>query len=45
MPRPRNSIPSYLPHAQSGRARVVWTDPTGIRSFKMLPGAFNSPES
>jgi hypothetical protein len=29
MPRPRKSIPSYLPHAQSGRARAVWTDYTG----------------
>jgi hypothetical protein len=29
MARPRNSIPSYLPHTQSGKARAVWTDQTG----------------
>src|SRR5438874_2928603 len=45
MPRPRKSIPSYLPHAQSGRARAVWTDRTGTRQFRMLPGPFDSPES
>jgi integrase len=39
------SIPSYLPHQQSGRARAVWTDQTGTRQFRMLPGAFDSPES
>ncbi|MDB5311932.1 MAG: hypothetical protein JWO38_6134 [Gemmataceae bacterium] len=44
MPRPRNSIPSYLPH-QSGRARAVWTDSTATRRFKLLPGPFESPES
>lgn len=45
MPRPRKPIPAYLPHTQSGRARAVWTDPTGTRQFRLLPGAFDSPES
>src|SRR5687767_2529088 len=45
MPRPRKPIPSYLLHAQSGRARAVWTDPVGIRHYRMLPGTFNSAES
>jgi integrase len=45
MPRPRNSVPSYLLHPQSGRARAVWTDPTGTRRFRLLPGLFESPES
>jgi integrase len=41
----RKSIPSYLPHKQSGRARAVWTDQTGTRQFRLLPGPFDSPES
>lgn len=41
----RNATPSYLPHKQSGRGRAVWTDPTGIRRQKLLPGPFDSPES
>src|SRR5262249_48967765 len=45
MPPRRKSIPSYLPHQQSGRARAVWTDPTGTRRFRMLPGPFDSDES
>jgi integrase len=45
MSRLRNSIPSYLLHSQSGRARAVWTDPTGIRRFRLLPGAHDSTES
>src|SRR5262245_7872974 len=45
MPVRRKSIPSYLPHNQSGRARAVWTDQTGTRQFRMLPGAFDSDES
>src|SRR5689334_3592792 len=45
MARSRNPIPSYLPHTQTGRARAVWTDPSGIRQFRLLPGAFDSPES
>jgi hypothetical protein len=45
MPRHRKSIPSYLPHKQSGKARAVWTDQTGTRQFRMLPGGFDSPES
>jgi integrase len=43
--RPRQSIPSYLPHKQSGKARAVWTDQTGNRQFRMLPGPFDSQES
>jgi integrase len=45
MARPRNTIPSYLPHTQSGRARAVWTDATGIRRFRLLPGPYESAES
>jgi len=45
MSRLRNILPSYLRHLQSGRARAVWTDSTGTRRFKLLPGAFNSKES
>ena len=45
MPRQRKSIPSYLPHSQRGTARAVWTDQNGVRCFKMLPGAYDSPES
>src|SRR5438067_13684545 len=45
MPARRKSIPSHLPHSQSGRARAVWTDSTGTRQFRMLPGAYDSPES
>lgn len=45
MSRFRNSIPSYLLHSQSGRARAVWTDLAGTRRFKLLPGAFDSKES
>jgi integrase len=43
--RPRQSIPSYLEHKQSGKARAVWTDQTGNRQFRMLPGLFESQES
>src|SRR5262245_50570758 len=45
MPRTRKSIPSYLHHSQTGRARAVWTDQTGTRQFRMLPGTFDSTES
>ena len=45
MSRSRHPLPSYLPHRQSGRARAVWTDPTGTRQFRMLPGAYDSTES
>jgi hypothetical protein len=41
----RNPTPSYLLHRQSGRARAVWTDPTGTRCQRLLPGQFNSRES
>src|SRR5262249_52408045 len=42
---PRKPTPSYLLHRQSGRARAVWTDQTGTRQQKLLPGPFDSPES
>jgi integrase len=41
----RSSIPSYLPHNRSGRARAVWTDPVGRRHDRLLPGKFESAES
>ena len=44
MPRPRKTTPSYLRHP-NGQGRMVWTDATGTRRYKQLPGAFNSPES
>jgi integrase len=45
MPRPRKSVPSYLLHPQSGRARAVWTDSVGVRHYRLLPGVFESQES
>jgi integrase len=45
LPRPRQSIPSYLKHKQSGKARAVWTNQSGRRQFRLLPGPFNSQES
>ena len=45
MPPPRKPTPSYLPHKQSGRARAVWYDATGVRREKLLPGGYNSPDS
>ncbi|VTS01860.1 catalytic phage domain protein : Integrase family protein OS=Planctomyces limnophilus (strain ATCC 43296 / DSM 3776 / IFAM 1008 / 290) GN=Plim_1106 PE=4 SV=1: Phage_integrase [Gemmata massiliana] len=45
MPPSRKLTPSYLLHRQSGRGRVVWTDHTGARQQKLLPGPFGSPES
>lgn len=41
----RNSVPSYLLHKQSGKARAVWTDATGVRHQKLLPGEYDSAES
>lgn len=41
----RKPTPSYVLHQQSGRGRLLWTDATGIRQQKLLPGPFNSPES
>jgi hypothetical protein len=41
----RKPTPSYLLHKQSRRARAVWTDNTGTRQQKLLPGAYNSLES
>jgi len=43
--RHRNAAPSYLLHKQSGRGRLIWTDPLGIRQEKLLPGLFGSAES
>jgi len=45
MPRHRKPTPSYLEHKQSSRARAVWTDTAGVRQFRMLPSAYDSPES
>jgi integrase len=45
MPPQRKSIPSYLLHSQSGKARAVWTDRAGTRQFRMLPGPFGGDES
>jgi len=45
MPPRRKPTPSSLPHKQSGRARAVRTDQTGTRHFRMLAGAYDSPES
>ncbi|VTU00965.1 catalytic phage domain protein : Integrase, catalytic core, phage domain protein OS=Rhodopirellula sallentina SM41 GN=RSSM_06627 PE=4 SV=1: Phage_integrase [Gemmataceae bacterium] len=45
MPRQRNHTPSYLLHRRSGRARAVWTDLTGTRQQRLLPGEFGSDES
>lgn len=42
MSRSRNSIPSYLLHSQSGRARAVWTDPAGTHRFRLMPGMYDS---
>jgi hypothetical protein len=33
------------PHKQSGRARALWTDYTGTRQQKLLPGLYDSAES
>lgn len=41
----RKPTPSYLFHKQSGRARAVWTDLSGTRQQKLLPGEYDSPES
>lgn len=45
MPPRRKLTPSYVPHKQSGRGRLVWTDAVGTRQQKLLPGPFVSPES
>jgi len=42
---PRKLVPSYLKHKQSGRACAVWTDQTGVRHHKLLPGEYESAES
>ncbi len=45
MPATRKSVPSYLKHSASGRARAVWADHSGTRRDQLLPGPFNSKES
>ena len=45
MARPRNTTHSYLLHKRTGTGRAVWTDPTGIRRERSLPGRFGSKES
>jgi len=45
LPRHHRLTPSYLKHMQTGRGRLVWTDHTGTRHERLLPGAFGSPES
>lgn len=44
MPRPLKTLLRYLPHS-SGQGRCLWTDPTGKRLERLLPGAFNCLES
>ena len=41
----RNAIPSYLRHGPRDQARACWTDRTGTRKFRLLPGRYDSPES
>jgi hypothetical protein len=43
--RKRKLTPTYTLHKQSDHGRLTWTDLLGIRQEKLLPGAFNSPES
>ncbi|MBX9679811.1 MAG: site-specific integrase [Gemmataceae bacterium] len=45
MSRPRKSVPSYLLHQQSGRARIAVSDHLGRPKQIMLPGDFDSPQS
>ena len=45
MPRPRNSVPSYLLHKQANRGRIVVSDHLGRPKEILLPGPFNSDES
>ncbi len=45
MARPRNLTPTYAPHKQSGRGRLIWTDTAGARHEKLLPGEYGSEES
>ncbi len=45
MARHKKPAPSYVLHKQSGRGRLAWTDPLGVRQQKLLPGPFGSPES
>ena len=44
MSRPRNAIPSYRLHKQSGQAIVTLTDAVGTRRDVLL-GPCNTPES
>ena len=45
MARPRNLIPSYRKHKQSGRAAVSIYRPDGSRTELILPGKYGSKES
>jgi integrase len=45
MPNARKTVPAYLLHKQSGRARIVWTDANGVRRDKLLSGEYESAES
>lgn len=45
MERTRKPALSVLLPSQSGRARAIWTDVTGNRHFRMLPGPHDSAES
>ncbi|MBA4192646.1 MAG: hypothetical protein C0467_32160 [Planctomycetaceae bacterium] len=44
MPRPRNAVPSYRLHKQSGQAIITISAPTGVRRDVLL-GVHGSPES
>ena len=45
MPPIRKLKPRYLIHRQSGRGRAVWTNQSGQRCSRLLPGKFDSAES
>lgn len=45
MPRPKNHVPTYRFHSQSGRGRATWTDAGGRERSVSFPGEFESPES
>ena len=44
MPPIRKQKPRYLIHRQSGRGRAVWTNQSGQRCARLLPGKYNSAE-
>ena len=45
MPRPRNLVPTYRKHSQSGRAVVTVYRADGSRTVVLLPGDYGSAES